>query len=162
MDPGLPGNEWGWVTAQAHLSTATFMWMIIRRTKKVDWSGNASDLYSGDVWFDSRLGYRLSWLPVFVFFSSPSRNMPGYLETGHCLFIPQSYNIKLQHPVALHRSHFALPFFAVCVQCRLIFYRRVFLIVTACFGLTGHHHQVYRLLWWRALLLTVMLFCFLK
>jgi hypothetical protein len=49
--------------------------------------------------------------------------------------------------------------FAVYVQCRLIFSPRFLFTVTTCFGLTGHH-QAYRLLWWRNLLLTViMLFC---
>jgi hypothetical protein len=38
-------------------------------------------------------------------------------------------------------------------SCRFLF------IDTRCFSLTGNH-QVYRLLWWRNLLLTIMLFCF--
>jgi hypothetical protein len=68
-------------------------------------------------------------------------------------------NIKLQHPAALHKSDFAFCFFAIYVQHRLIFSCQFTFIVTIHFGLTGHH-QVYRLLWLRNLLLTVMLFCF--
>jgi hypothetical protein len=67
--------------------------------------------------------------------------------------------LKLQHAVVLHRSGFAFRFFAVFMHRRLIFSRRFLFIDTTCFDLTGHH-QVYRLLWWRNLLLTVMLFCF--
>jgi hypothetical protein len=51
-------------------------------------------------------------------------------------------------------------FFVVYVQRRLIFSRRFLFILTTCFGLTDHHHQVYKLLWWRNVLLIVMLFCF--
>jgi hypothetical protein len=63
---------WDGTRMWAHLNTATFKWMILRRTEKVDWVGNASDLYSGGARFDSRLGYRLSWLPVFMFFPVPA------------------------------------------------------------------------------------------
>jgi hypothetical protein len=55
-------------------------------------------------------------------------------------------------------TNFAFRFFAVYVERQLKFSRRLLLIVTTCFGLTGH--QVYILLWWRTLLLTVMLFSF--
>jgi hypothetical protein len=68
-------------------------------------------------------------------------------------------NIKMQHPVALRRSDFVFHFSAIYVQYQLIFSHRFLFIVTTYFGLTGHH-RVYRLLGWRNLFLTVMLFCF--
>jgi hypothetical protein len=54
---------------------------------------------------------------------------------------------------------FAFHFFAVYVQRRVISSRRFLFIIITYFCLTGHH-QVYRLLWWRNLLLTVKFFCF--
>jgi hypothetical protein len=56
----------------------------------------------------------------------------------------------------LDNHRLCVPFSAVYVQHRLIFFRRFLFIDTTCFGITGHHH-VYRLLWWRNLLLTAML-----
>jgi hypothetical protein len=58
-----------------------------------------------------------------------------------------------------HKTNFASHFFVFYVQRRLMFSRRLLFIVTACFGLTGHH-EMCRLLWWRGLLLTVMLLRF--
>jgi hypothetical protein len=39
-------------------------------------SGNALDLYSKGAQFESRPGYRLSWLKCFLIFPSLSRQMP--------------------------------------------------------------------------------------
>jgi hypothetical protein len=51
----------------------------------------------------------------------------------------------------LYGSDFLLCFFAIYVQCQLIFSHRFLFIVTTYFGLSGHQ-QVYRLFWWRNLL----------
>jgi hypothetical protein len=70
------------------------------------------------------------------------------------------HNIKLQPSVAPRSYDFAFRCFsAVYVQHRLIYSDRFLFIVTTCFGLT-YHHQLHRLLWWRNLRLTEMLFCF--
>jgi hypothetical protein len=63
-------------------------------------------------------------------------------------------NVVFQHPVALYRSDF-WSFHAICVQRRSLFFLRIPILDTTCFGLTGRL-QVYRLLWLRILLLTVM------
>jgi hypothetical protein len=49
----------------------------------------------------------------------------------------------------------------LCHQCTTLvtIHSSFFFIDTTYFGLTGHH-QVYRLLWLRSLLLTIKLFCF--
>jgi hypothetical protein len=55
------------------------------------------------------------------------------------------------HPATI----FLVSFCAVCVQRHSQFFLRIPLLDTKCVGLTGHL-QVYRLLWLRILLLTVM------
>jgi hypothetical protein len=54
-------------------------------------------------------------------------------------------DVILQHPVALHRSDFTFCFYAVCVQHRLLFTRRLLFKDTTCLGLT-RDLQVFRLL----------------
>jgi hypothetical protein len=59
-------------------------------------------------------------------------------------------NVTFRHPVALYRSECGA-FCAVQVQPRSLFFLRILLLDTTCFGRTGHLH-VYRLSWLRILL----------
>jgi hypothetical protein len=65
---------------------------------------------------------------------------------------PSAHNVLLQHPVALCRSDLGFSTPSMCNVVRCSFVRPYF---TACFGPNGHL-QVYSLLYFRTLMLTVM------
>jgi hypothetical protein len=57
--------------------------------ENVGLSGKASDLYSGDGSFESRLGHQLSRLEFFVIFPTQTKQMPEwYFKFGHDRFLP--------------------------------------------------------------------------
>jgi hypothetical protein len=109
-------------------------------------------------WVDPRAG--LDDIEKWTFFTLPGLELPLPLVvqpvagryTDWAIPAPNNNNTTLNNT-----SDFGLRFFAVYVPRRLIFPRRLLFIVTACFGPTDHL-QVYRLLWWSYLLLTVMQF----
>jgi hypothetical protein len=71
-------------------------------------------------------------IPLYM--KNPATNEDCYSHFHRKIY--NCHNIKLQHPVALHRSDFAFCFYTVYVQCLLLFSRCFLFIDTMCFSLT--------------------------
>jgi hypothetical protein len=77
-----------------------------RRTKRIDSSSNASELYSRSAWVHISAATPTIHVDILVVFLSPSWQMPGeYHELGHGRFLPLSVQCSiLRHPVIPSRT----------------------------------------------------------
>jgi hypothetical protein len=97
---------------QADLLSRRFLWDVtpwnlvcFKRTELVGSNSNASGLYLGGIWFESRSGTRLSCLRIFMVFLSTSRQIPcQYLKLRRDHFPP--HPLQLFIIIQSFRPHF--------------------------------------------------------